>query len=156
MISAVKINDQILLNYSLQKVHEDMDIDPHEYFRTKDIVNFGQFFNDEPYWVVTIYDFTTARDSKLDITLNRKGLLSVDTFERIGRICGDYIFNQNNCLRISTSIRASNKKSLRLTKAFGFKVEGVIRNGYNKPMVEDKILLGMLREECPWINGDAK
>ena len=58
--------------------------------------------------------------------------------------------------KLVKTIRASNKKSLRLTKAFGFKVEGVIRNGYNKPMVEDKILLGMLREECPWINGDAK
>lgn len=154
MISAVKINDKALLDYSLDKIYAEGDSNLYDHLISREIITFGQYFGDEPYWVMSIYDFTTKGDCTIDIVLNKKGLLSVDTFERIGRIAGDYVFNQNNCIRVSTHVRESNIKSLKFTQSFGFKVEGVIRKGYTKPIVEDKIIFGMLREECPWIYGD--
>lgn len=156
MMSTIKINDQNLLNYSLNRIYEKQDVNIEEFLRTKEFITFGQYLGAEPYWVVSIYDFTTHGDCMLDIVLNHKGLLSVDTMRRIAYLIADYVFYQNKCIRASTMVKASNTKSIRITKAFGFKVEGIVRNGYNKPIVEDKILFGMLKDECPWINGDNK
>jgi len=151
MISNVKINDQELLRYSLSKIENRENIKVEEVFDEGDYICFGQYLQDQPYWIVTLYDFTTQGDCLLDITLNIKGLLSVDTFHRIAKIVGEYAFNQADRTRVSTQVRASNKNSIRITKAFGFQVEGLVRKGYNLPIIEDKILFGMLKEECPWI-----
>ncbi len=151
MISEVKINDKELLKYSLSKIYEGGNVDIEHLMDQREFVCFGQYLGNDPYWVVSIYDFTTDGDCLLDIVLNRKGMLSVDTFKRMAMITADYVFFQAGRTRVSTMVKQSNEKSIRLTKAFGFKVEGIVRNGYNKPKVEDKILFGMLKEECTWI-----
>lgn len=156
MISEVKINDEKLLRYSLERIYENQDINIDDFLRTKNFVTFGQYLNKEPYWVISIYDFTNHGDCMMDIALSHKGLISVDTFNKMAFLAADYIFFQNGCARVSAMVRASNKKSIRLTKAFGFKIEGTIRNGYVKPIIEDKVLFGMLKEECPWLDGDKK
>lgn len=156
MISQIKINDDRLLSYSLNKIYENQHVNIDNFIASKNFVTFGQYIGNDPYWVVSFYDFTKDGDCTMDIVLNHRGLISIDTINRIGYIAADYAFRQNNRVRVSTMVRASNKRSLRLTSAFGFKHEGTIRNGYTKPIIEDKILFGMLRDECPWLNGDKK
>lgn len=59
-----------------------------------------------------------------------------------------YPFGQLNCRRISVCAARSNKRSRKLIEGVGFKLEGVIREGFGK---EDAILYGMLRRECKWL-----
>jgi RimJ/RimL family protein N-acetyltransferase len=60
-----------------------------------------------------------------------------------------YPFLQLGVERVTTLIRASNERSLRLNAGLGFVREGLIRQGYGD---EDMVLLGLLRSEAErWI-----
>ena len=65
-------------------------------------------------------------------------------------------FIKMNCRRISILVRTDNQPALKLVQRLGFKQEGCLRKFSDTG--EDCYILGMLREECPWINfnGDKK
>jgi RimJ/RimL family protein N-acetyltransferase len=59
-----------------------------------------------------------------------------------------YPFVQLGCRRITACIETRNWQSLRFVKHLGFKYEGVLRHGAAD---DDLILLGMLRDECRYL-----
>lgn len=63
----------------------------------------------------------------------------------------DYAFNACGCLRVTGLVRADALNVLKFDKKIGFKFEGRIRRGAADGT--DLILLGMLREECRFIDG---
>ncbi len=62
-----------------------------------------------------------------------------------------YPFRQVGNRRMTALVRATNEPSLEMCEHFGFTREGTLRKA--GPGGEDMILLGILREECPWIDG---
>jgi hypothetical protein len=62
----------------------------------------------------------------------------------------DYPFNYLKVHRITACVRSSNVRSIDFVQRIGFKYEGCQRRGY--PDGEDKLLFGILREECKWIS----
>lgn len=148
----VKINDYGLLKYCEEKMAGGAILDFPDVFPTDRCICFGDYRDDgEPHWVVVLYDFKGKHDCQMDLTLNLKGVLTPSLFKMMGRVVFDYIFNQAKLVRCSSHVRASHKASLKITKAWGMKEEGIRRLGYSIPTVEDMILFGMLKTECPWI-----
>jgi RimJ/RimL family protein N-acetyltransferase len=62
----------------------------------------------------------------------------------------DYPFNYLKVSRITSCVRPGNAASITWNKRVGFTYEGCQRKGY--PDGEDKLIFGMLREECKWIS----
>jgi RimJ/RimL family protein N-acetyltransferase len=113
-------------------------------------VNFGEYKNDKsPLWSINLYDYD-GHDCRIDISLENKGLIHPNILKRIGFMLADYMFNQLNLERCTLHIRASNHKSIRIGEFFGFKLEGIKRNGFDNP-TEDLVILGLLKSECSWI-----
>lgn len=63
-------------------------------------------------------------------------------------------FNIMGCQRISILVSKSNQQSLSVVKRMGFKEEGMLRRYRDNG--EDCYILGMLKEECPWINNKGE
>ena len=61
-----------------------------------------------------------------------------------------YPFKQLGCTRVSGLVRVDNPAALQFDKHLGFREEGVIRKGDDDGT--DLVLLGMLKEECRWLN----
>ncbi len=62
----------------------------------------------------------------------------------------NYGFHQLNLHRISSSVYAFNKRSLKLHKKVGFKEEGCLRKDiFKNGQFEDRVIFGILREE--WV-----
>lgn len=55
-----------------------------------------------------------------------------------------YIFDQLGCKRVTARTTVSNKRSFRLMRSVGFRVEGMKRQG----PAGDELMMGMLRDEC--------
>jgi RimJ/RimL family protein N-acetyltransferase len=51
--------------------------------------------------------------------------------------------------RLNSFINISNKRSIEITERIGFKREGLMRQA--GPDREDVVVLGMVKEECPWL-----
>lgn len=66
------------------------------------------------------------------------------------RACFRYPFHQLKVNRITALVRADNEDALRFDEHLGFKREGLIRRGDDDGC--DLHLLGMLKEECRWLN----
>lgn len=148
----VKINDLNLLRYCYARtVGRDVE-ELKNSFPSDKCVCFGEYRSDgDPLWAVNLYDFKHNHDCKADIVMNVKGLFTTSLFSRIARVIFNYVFCQAKLARCSLQIRASNAKSLRLVRAWGFKEEGCKRHGYVFPKVEDMVLFGMLKDDCRWI-----
>lgn len=58
-------------------------------------------------------------------------------------------FLQYGCVRITTITSRANSAALSLDKRLGFKLEGLVRRGWDGRT--DAVVLGMLREECRWL-----
>lgn len=149
-----KINDLGLLRYGkavLEGKHPD---EFKNAFPSEEYACFGQYKeNNEPLWVVTLHSFRKNHDCLLEMAFNKTGLFSAELFKKIGRVVGDYMFNHANLIRCTAEIRASNQKSLRLAKAWGFVLEGVKKHGFISPKVEDMHILGIYKENCIWLSG---
>jgi hypothetical protein len=104
-----------------------------------------------PHWVVVLYNFKERHDCMIDLYLNVIGVFTMSIHHRIGRVIADYAFKQAGLKRITSTVRASNKRAMRVNKLFGFQHEGVIRSGYLPPLEEDMHLFGMLRDDCKWL-----
>ena len=59
-------------------------------------------------------------------------------------------FQDLDCRRISILVSRSNRHCLRFVRRLGFHIEGLLRRFRDNG--EDCFVLGMLKEECPWIN----
>lgn len=148
----VRINDIELLKFCEKKIAMGRPIDLPNEFPSDRCVCFGDYRNDgQPLWVVVLYDFKESHDCQMDLALNLNGMLPPSLFRMMGRVVFDYIFNQANLVRCSSQVRVSHKASLRITKAWGMKEEGLRRLGFQYPEPEDMIMFGMLKTECPWI-----
>lgn len=64
-----------------------------------------------------------------------------------------YPFVQHKLTRLTLIIGANNTNALRTNLRIGFKWEGRARKAYDG--VNDAIVLGMLRDECPYLEGSA-
>lgn len=64
-----------------------------------------------------------------------------------------YPFVQRGLSRLTLIIGANNRVAVKTNIRIGFKVEGVARKAYDG--TNDAIILGMLREECPYLEGSA-
>ena len=60
-----------------------------------------------------------------------------------------YPFNQLGCVRLTTITSKKNARARKLDEGLGFRIEGVIRKGYDGK--QDAIIYGMLKHECKWI-----
>jgi RimJ/RimL family protein N-acetyltransferase len=64
--------------------------------------------------------------------------------------CFRYVFHHLGCDRVTGLVAASNSHALDFDQKLGFIYEGTLRRYL--PGGEDCIVLGMLREECRWLN----
>lgn len=62
-----------------------------------------------------------------------------------------YPFRQLNCARVSARVAEGNRMMVKTALHMGFRAEGRIRRGFDG--TQDFILFGMLRDECPWLEG---
>lgn len=60
----------------------------------------------------------------------------------------DYPFNQLGCRRVTAFTAKKNKKSRKFLERLGFKLEGLIREGFQG---KDACVYGMLKRECKWL-----
>ena len=65
------------------------------------------------------------------------------------RVTFNYIFNQVGLRRATSVIESDNVKALKLNRGIGFKDEGLLKHWYGD---KDGIVLGLLKEDCRWIN----
>lgn len=68
--------------------------------------------------------------------------------EHVMRAICSYPLVQLGCNRVTCLIPTRNQRSFELCKYFGFKQEGLMRKAF---VDDDGILMGILKEECPWI-----
>ncbi len=61
-----------------------------------------------------------------------------------------YPFEQLGCVRVSAYCSQHNKRSRKLIEGLGFKLEGMIRRGYDGKI--NLCAYGILKDECRWIN----
>ena len=148
----IEVNNLELLKFSQMAIHGKVpdhigDVFPHEKYAC-----FGEFdSNGQAVWAVSVYDFRRDHDCVLDVALSIDGLFSRALFEKIARVVCNYTFTQNNLLRMTTFVRASNKRSHRITKRWGFREEGLVKLGFGPPIPEDMYVFGMTKDECKWI-----
>jgi len=149
-----KINDLGLLRYGKAVLEGKNPQDFANSFPSDQFVCFGQYNEEKmPLWVITLHSFQKNHDCLLEMAFNKKGLFSAQLFKKIGYVIADYMFNQANLLRCTAEIRASNYKSLRLVKAWGFVLEGIKKHGFVSPKIEDMHILGLYKENCIWLSG---
>ena len=148
----IEVNNLELLKYSQIAIHGKVPDHIGNVFPSEKYACLGEFRPDgEALWAVSVYDFRVGHDCVLDVALNVDGLFSRVLFEKIARVVCDYTFAQNNLLRMTTFVRASNKKSYRITKRWGFREEGIVKLGFGPPNPENMYVFGMTRNECKWI-----
>jgi hypothetical protein len=148
----ILINDLELLKFSQMAIHGKIKDEITDVFPSDKYACFGEFKpNKEALWAVSVYDFRVDHDCVLDVALSVDGLFSRALFEKIARVICNYTFVQCGLLRMTTFVRASNKKSYRITKRWGFRDEGYIRLGFGPPEPEDMVVFGMTKDECKWI-----
>lgn len=152
-LSEISINNLELLRYSQMAIHGSIPDHIGDVFPAEKYTCFGEFREDgQALWVVSVYDFKKGHDCTMDIALNlSSGLFSRSLFEKIARVTCDYVFNQCELLRMTTFVRASNRRSYRITKRWGYVEEGLVRLGFGPPNPEDMVVFGMTRDECKWI-----
>lgn len=65
--------------------------------------------------------------------------------------CFRYVFQENGCRRMTVRVEEGNDEALKLDLGLGFVHEGTLRKASQNG--KDVHILGMLKEECRWING---
>lgn len=87
--------------------------------------------------------------TRQDIHMHVAGVGNWLTRRMLGE-CFRYPFIQLGCRRVTGTVGARNDAALAFDEKLGFKYEGTLR--CHLPDDEDLIILGMLREECRWLN----
>ncbi len=147
---SIEINNLELLKFCHEKILGE-DFNAKEFPKDK-CACFGEFYEDGlPYWSAVVRKVREGHDCFLEFAIDLRGMLSRSQFERMAHVVFNYIFLQANLLKCNTKVRLSNIRSIRITKAWGFTIEGITRLGFFKPTPEDMVNFGMLRQECKWI-----
>lgn len=92
-----------------------------------------------------VFDKYTGRDMIMSAAFDSPSWCTKETLRELF----GYPFGQLGLTRLTTITSADNTKALRIDEGLGFKREGVLRKHY--PGDVDAIVLGMLREECRWL-----
>lgn len=147
----IEINDLKLLQYAAKQINEDGFVEIGDTFPADKCVCFGEYNREgNPLWVVVLYHFKEGHDCMIGLAMNLKGMFTPRLIRMMGRVIFQYAFEQAKLKRCTVTIRESNKSSLKLAQKWGFKIEGIKRLGYNKPL-EDLYILGLLKSECKFI-----
>jgi hypothetical protein len=95
-----------------------------------------------------LYEGMTKRDVNMHCAIDDPYAVN---FEYLFTVF-DYPFNQCNLARVTGLVPRKNDKALKFDiDKVGFKVEGIVRSAL--PDGDDIVVLGMLRDECKWLNG---
>lgn len=109
-------------------------------------ITFGFFINDELKGGLIFHDYRPDHDIWWTVYTTDKRWCN----RRMLKQMFDFAFGKLNCRRINLLVSKSNLESLRFVQKLGFQKEGLLRayreNG------EDCYFLGMLKNECKWIN----
>lgn len=70
------------------------------------------------------------------------------------RACFSYVFDSLKCRRFVVRVEDTNQRALAFDKKLGFVHEGTLRQASTDG--HDVHILGMLKNECRWINGREK
>lgn len=99
---------------------------------------------------VAIYERWSGNDCVVHLVSDRRpGWLS----RRFLAAGFAYPFVQAGLRRITGLVPASNERALRLNQHFGYRQEGRLRHAADDG--GDLIIMGMLREDCPYISQEA-
>ncbi len=151
-MSDIKINDLALLKFGYASLSDQSPVDLKDKFPADEYVCFGQYHDDgEPFWSCIMHSFKEKHDCLIDIAINKRGLLTPKTFDRIASVVFDYVFNQSDLVRCTAEVRKSNEASMNLVVKWGFELEGIKRKGYSTPNIEDMYIFGLLKENCQWV-----
>jgi len=96
-----------------------------------------------------VYSHYRGTDIEMSCACKHQRYLSRKVLRPIFR----YPFWQLQCRRVTAIVHEDNAHSLDFNLRLGFVHEGVVRKAFGE---RDGVLLGMLREDCPWIRPTAK
>lgn len=64
------------------------------------------------------------------------------------RYVANYVFNTNNCRRLTVRTKKRNKRVLQLAPRYGFKYECIAKHFFPD---DDAVVFRMLKEDCRWL-----
>lgn len=64
------------------------------------------------------------------------------------RYVANYVFNKNDCRRLTVRTKKRNKRVLKLAPRYGFKYESVMKHYYAD---DDAVVLRMLKQDCRFL-----
>lgn len=64
------------------------------------------------------------------------------------RYVANYVFNSNQCRRLTVRTRKRNKRVLKIAPRYGFTYESVMKGYYAD---DDAVVFRMLRPDCKWL-----
>jgi RimJ/RimL family protein N-acetyltransferase len=88
--------------------------------------------------------FNDYADRNIELTCVGKGAFTRDVCREMARVA----FNVNGCARVTIRTRQSNHALVGMALRWGWRVEGILRRWYGD---DDAVVLGMLREECRFL-----
>ena len=124
----------------------DLEVAP-EFFRAMAAVD----ENDEFVCVVVMTNFS-ARNVDLNIAMDAKKMLPHGTIKMFNSVFG-FLFDQLKMPRVTGLLHGKNKKSIKISEHFGFKLEGIMRQVFED---DDLHIYGFLAEDYrshPWRRG---
>lgn len=65
------------------------------------------------------------------------------------RYIANYVFNKNQCRRLTVRTKKRNRRVLKLAPRYGFQYECVAKHYFPD---DDAVVFRMLREDCRWLN----
>jgi hypothetical protein len=89
--------------------------------------------------------FNDFAEKNIELTCVGPGAFTRDVRRELAHIA----FNVNGCNRVTIRTAKSNQRLVRAAVRWGWKIEGLLRRWYEG---DDAVVLGMLREECPFLN----
>lgn len=95
-----------------------------------------------------VYHNARPFDVEVTVAAASEGLRSWTTRQNLAALY-HYPFFQLNVVRMSARVAASNTKCRKLSRAMGFKEEGLLRKAFDG--TDDLIIYGLLKEECRFI-----
>lgn len=131
-------DDEALIKWAEERI-------PHQQFRT-DAVAIGHERNGKVV-AVAVFDTFSPNDCLVGVASDQSWRWSTPEFATVVMA---FPFIQCGFSRISCIVSSRNERSLRYTRHFGWRQEGLLREAGREG--EDLILFGMLRRECPYLS----
>lgn len=97
--------------------------------------------------IAAVAAFTGPQLHDIELSLATDGRADWASRRTLSAVLG-YAFQQLDKPRVTVNANSERPDLVRLYERAGFQVEGLIRLGYGRA---DRVAMGMLRKECPWI-----